>query len=151
MVSPEIIGIGLLLYLIIVTIFIILSFLIYRKYKDKNFITGMVFTGVLNCLPFLAFPTLYFFIGYLLGVIFGFVAGYFNIKIKLGIMSGALGIFLGYLIFGGVSPLGFLIFYSLFYVLIVILPSTLCGAIGGAVGSKLRMRSEVSNNSDSKK
>ena len=58
-------------------------------------------------------------------------------------MSGALGIFLGYMIFGAVSPLGFLIFYSLFYVLIVILPSTLCGAIGGAIGSKIRMRSEV--------
>jgi hypothetical protein len=140
---------GLVLYLIIVAIFIILSFLIYRKYQDKNFITGIVFTGVLNCLPFLAFPSLYFFIGYFLGVIFGFVAGYFNLKIKLGIMSGALGIFLGYLIFGGVSPLGFLIFYSLFYILIVILPSTLCGAIGGAIGSKIRMRSEVDNISKS--
>ncbi|MHA1915611.1 MAG: hypothetical protein ACW986_08615 [Promethearchaeota archaeon] len=150
MVSPEVLGTGLAVYITISVIFVILTFFTYRKYQDKNFISGLVFSGVLNSLPLLAVPYLYFLLGYFLGGLFGFVAGYFSIKFKLGIISGALGILFSFILFGLISPLGFLVFYSLNYILVAITPSILCGAIGGAIGSKIRMKSEIDNNSDSK-
>jgi hypothetical protein len=143
LVSPEILGISITLYIIIIVIFIILTLFTYRKFQDKNFITGLVFSGVLNSLPFLAFPSIFFFIWYFLGGLFGFIAGYFNTKIKLGALSGALGILFSFILFGILSPLGFLIFYSVYFIFIVIIPSILSGALGGFIGSKIRVRSET--------
>ena len=86
-----------------------------------------------------------------MGFIFGFVAGYFNTTIKMGASSGAAGIAFSFILFGVLSPLGFLVFYSLFYVGVVIIPSITCGTIGGAIGSRIRKRSDTGKHSRSPK
>ncbi|MCK5341795.1 MAG: hypothetical protein KAR20_00245, partial [Candidatus Heimdallarchaeota archaeon] len=65
--------------------------------------------------------------------------------------SGAAGITFSFVLFGVLSPLGFLVFYSLFYVGVVIIPSITCGTIGGAIGSRIRKRSDTGKHSRSPK
>ncbi len=150
-------------FAIYITCTILFAFLLiyaHRKYQDKNFLNGIFISGLFYFLPLLALPSLYFIMGYVLSLIFGFIAGYFNSYIKRGILSGAAGIFLSWLLFSALSPLGFLIFYSFSYIGYVVIPTTLCGAIGGTIGCKIRQRSETnlplktsiveSNNNDSK-
>ncbi|MHA2390861.1 MAG: hypothetical protein ACXAEX_02735 [Promethearchaeota archaeon] len=148
MVSSSAYIISLIIYIISTIIFIFLVIFGHRRFQDKNFLTGLIVSGVLNLLPLLAFPEFYFFVGYFLSCLFGFVAGYFNSRIILGALSGAAGIFLSWLLFSILSPQGFLVFYPFYYILVYILPTTLCGAIGGLIGYKLRLRSDSRTNTE---
>ncbi|MFX1324558.1 MAG: hypothetical protein ACFE8N_06355 [Promethearchaeota archaeon] len=146
MVSSSVYIISFIIYIICAIIFILFIIFGHKKYQDKNLLTGLIVTGVLNLLPLLAFPEFYFVIGYILSLLFGFVAGYFNSKLILGILSGGAGIFLSWLLFGLLSPLGFLAFYPFYYIIVYIVPTTLCGAIGGIIGAILRERSDSRTN-----
>jgi hypothetical protein len=144
MASTEVYIASISIYLISIAILICTTLLIYRKYKDNNFLSGMVLTGILNLLPLLSLITLYFYwVTYILSLIFGFAAGYFNTNIKLGTLSGATGILLSWILFGLLSPLGFLLFYSFFYGCLVIIPTIIIGAVSGAIGSKIRQKKET--------
>lgn len=142
MVSSSVYIISLTIYVICAITFLLIVIFSHRKYQDKNFLTGLIFAGVLNLLPLLAFPEFYFIAGYILSLLFGFVAGYFNYKLILGVLSGGAGIFLSWLLFSLLSPLGFLVFYPFYFIIVHIVPTTLCGAIGGIIGAKLRERSD---------
>ncbi|MHA1931755.1 MAG: hypothetical protein ACW96X_04390 [Promethearchaeota archaeon] len=131
------------IYVICIIVFVIITVLIYRKYHDNDFLMGIILSGILNLMFLLPLLSIYFFIiGYVLSFLFGYVAGYFAKYFKQGLISGMLGIFLSWLLFGLFSPSGVLFFYSLSYAFLLIIPTIIFGAAGGAIGGQIRERSE---------
>jgi hypothetical protein len=149
MVTINLIVSSISIYLICIAIFIFISIFAYKKYHDNDFLSGIFISGILNLLPLLSLLSIYIFIlGYILSFLFGFVAGYFNKNFKRGLLSGAMGIFFSWILFGLFSPLGFLLFHSLFYAIVLIIPTILSGAIGGTLGGKIRENSDNRFNSE---
>ena len=137
------------IYVICIIVFTITVITVYRKYRDNDFLMGIIISGILNLLVLLPLFSIYIFIiGYVLSFLFGYVAGYFTKYFKRGLLSGALGIFLSWILFGLFSPSGFLFFYSLLYACLLIIPTTLFGAIGGAIGGQIRENSENRSTSE---
>ncbi|MHA2036802.1 MAG: hypothetical protein ACW98X_10235 [Promethearchaeota archaeon] len=137
------------IYIGCIVIFVIITVSIYKKYRDNDFLSGIFLSGVLNLLLLLPLLSIYFFIlGYVSSFLFGYVAGYFNKNYKRGLLSGAMGILFSWILFGILSPLGFLLFYSLFYAGLLIIPTILFGGIGGVIGGKIRQRNEDRNTSE---
>jgi len=137
------------IYIICLIIFIITTVLTYRKYRDNDYLMGIFISGLLNLMFLLPLLSVYFFIiGYILSFLFGYVAGYFTKFFKRGLLSGVLGIFLSWLLFGLFSPSGILFFYSLYYAFLLIIPTTLFGAVGGGIGGQVRENSENRSNSE---
>ncbi len=143
------------IYVICIIVFIIITVIAHKKYRDSDFLMGIAVSGILNLLVLLPFITIYnlilgyiFILGYVFSFLLGYVAGYFTNFFKRGLLSGALGIFLSWLLFGLFSPSGFLFFYSLIYTCLLIIPTTLFGAVGGAIGGQIRENSENPSTSE---
>jgi len=137
------------IYVICIIIFVIITALTYRKYRDNDFLMGIFISGLLNLLFMLPLISIYIFIiGYVLSFLFGYIAGYFTKFFKQGLLSGALAIFLSWLLFGLFSPSGILFFYSLLYSTLLIMPTILFGAAGGAIGGQIRENSENRSTSE---
>ena len=143
------------IYVICITVFVIITVIAHRKFRDSDFLMGIAVSGILNLLILLPLITILnvilgfvFIFGYVVSFFLGYVAGYFTKFFKRGLLSGALGIFLSWLLFGLFSPSGFLSFYSLFYTFLLIIPSTLFGAAGGGIGGQIRENSELHSNSE---
>lgn len=143
------------IYVICIIIFVIVITKTHRKYRDSDFLMGIAISGILNLLILLPLITIFFVIlsyvfilGYVFSFLFGYVAGYFTKFFKRGLLSGTLGIFLSWLLFGLFSPSGFLFFFSLLYVCLLIIPTILFGAVGGAIGGQIRENSENHGNSE---
>jgi len=131
------------IYVICIIVFAITVIMVYRKYRDNDFLMGIFISGLLNLLFMIPLLSIYiFFIGYVLSFLFGYVAGYFTKYFKQGLLSGALAIFLSWILFGLFSPSGILFFYSLLYACLLIIPTILVGAVGGAIGGHVRENSE---------
>ncbi len=143
---------GVVIYAICIVIAICLIIFAHKKYQDPHFLQGIVFSSlfhILVLLPNLIF--LFFPIVYVFGLIFGIMAGYMNINIKRGSLSGALGVLISWICYGALTYNSIVLLFSVEVSLIFLLPSILCGAIGGVIGYKIRYMKEnqqVSNNSE---
>ena len=128
-----------------------LLFLANKKYQDQSFFGGVFISGLLNSLFLLSTVSFYFFLAYILGFAFGIVAGYFNTVVKRGLLGGAAGITLSWLIFGTISTASFLAFFEDFFTVVYVIPSILCGTMGGFIGSKIREKNDAKMTSKSVK
>lgn len=143
------------IYVICIIVFVIITVIAHRKYRDSDFLMGIAISGILNLLILLPLITIFFVVlsyvfifGYVFSFLLGYVAGYFTKFFKRGLISGILGIFLSWLLFGIFAPSGFLFFYSLLYASLLIIPTILFGAVGGAIGGQIRENSENHGNSE---
>ena len=137
------------IYVICIIVFVIITVIAYKKYDDSDFLSGIIVSSILNLFPLLPLLSIYFFfLSYIFSVLFGYVAGYFTKYYKRGLLSGALGIFLSWILFGRFSPSGFLLFYSVSFAFMFIIPTILFGAVGGAIGGQIREKSENHGNSE---
>ena len=138
---------GLAIFIACIVIYGYLLFLANKKYQD--FLGGIFISGLLNSLFLLSTVSFYFFLVYILSFAFGIAAGYFNTVVKRGLLGGAAGITLSWLIFGTISTSSFLAFFSDFFTVVYIIPSILCGTMGGFIGSKIREKNDAKMTSKS--
>lgn len=137
-VSFYVVAIAIYLICIVVVGFVI--FFTHKKFQDQNFLLGIALSSILHLLPILSNLWVFlFFIIYIFGFIFGILAGLSNLDIKLGALSGAIGIFLSWVFYVILNFPSIAYLFSGIGLVVYILPAIICGALGGGLGSKIRL------------
>jgi len=132
---------GITIYISCIVITVTLTIYAHKKYQDPCFLQGIFLSTLFHLL--LLLPNIYLIflpIIYVLGLIFGIVAGIYNINVKRGALCGALGVLISWTSYGVLTYNTIIYLFSVNLFLVYLLPAIMFGAIGGVGGHKIRER-----------